>query len=791
MLVKKYIGKTLAEMGFITKEQLGEALQRQKQIIRKKALDVRLQRIRLVSDARHNRDAEMEPLLGQILTEMGFVTKEQLELALIEQNKSFEAYMSLENEKLGIAFEIGSLVNSTLNLAEVLHLIMKHANRVTNSVASTLMLLDEETEELVLSVPTGPKANQLIDVRIPPGEGIAGWVAEHEKPLLVPDVKEDSRFYSKIDEISGFRTKSILCVPLKAKTKMIGVLEVINKFDGTSFTENDELLLSMFGYQVAVAIENARLYGELKDQLEECKQVKDALRTSEERFRELADLLPQTVFEIDRQGKLTYANRNAFNIFGYTQEDFDKGLNAREMFVSKDRDRVAEYVQAVLNGGKIEYMEFTAQSKDNSKFPVIVYPRIILHEDIPVGIRGFLVDISEQKKAEEERIKLEAQLQQAQKMEAIGTLVGGIAHDFNNILGIIIGNTELALDDVPEWNPAHFNVKEIKSAGLRAKYIVRQLLSYSRKADYERKPMKLIPVVRDSVKFLRATIPTTIDIRQDFQAEADTILADPTQIHQVMINLCTNAAHAMEESGGVLEIEIKNVILDEAAVSIDPDLVPGSYVKIAVRDTGQGILLEIMDRIFDPYFTTKEVGKGSGMGLSVVHGIIKSHKGAISADSEPEKGSTFHVYFPVTADEAVPESKPVEELPTGTEKILFVDDEKPIVQMVGKILGRLGYQVETEMSPKQALERFRSSPNRFDLVITDMTMPYMTGDKLVEEFLNIRPDLSIILCTGFSEKISEENAKELGVKAFVLKPLEKGDFAVTVRNVLDGNSGKS
>jgi PAS domain S-box-containing protein len=791
MLVKKYIGKTLAEMGFITKEQLGEALHRQKQIIRKKTLDERLQRVRLVSDARHNRDAEMEPLLGQVLTEMGFVSKEQLALALIEQKKSFEAFMSLENEKLGIAFEVGSLVNSTLNLAEVLHLIMKHANRVTNSVASTLMLLDEETEELVFSVPTGPKANELIDVRIPPGEGIAGWVAKHEKPLLVPDVKEDSRFYSKIDEISGFRTKSILCVPLKAKTKMIGVLEVINKLDGTCFTENDELLLSMFGYQVAVAIENARLYGELKDQLQECKQVEDALRTSEERFRELADLLPQTVFEIDRQGKLTYANRNAFEIFGYTQEDFDKGLNARQMFVSEDRDRVAENIQAVLNGEKIEYVEFTAQSKHNSKFPVIVYPRIILHEDIPVGIRGFLVDINEQKKAEEERIKLEAQLQQAQKMEAIGTLVGGIAHDFNNILGIIIGNTELALDDVPEWNPAHINVEEIKSAGLRAKYIVRQLLSYSRKADYERKPMNLIPVVRDSIKFLRATIPTTIDIRQDFQAEVDTILADPTQIHQVMINLCTNAAHAMEETGGVLGIEINNVILDEDAVSIDPDLVPGSYVQIAVRDTGQGILLEIIDRIFDPYFTTKEVGKGSGMGLSVVHGIIKSHKGAISADSEPGKGSTFHVYFPVSEDDAPPEPKPVEELPTGTEKILFIDDEKSIVQMAGKILGRLGYQVETEMSPKQALERFRSSPDRFDLVITDMTMPYMTGDKLVEEILNIRPDLSIILCTGFSEKISEEKAMELGIKAFALKPLDKGDFAITVRNVLDADAGIS
>jgi len=265
------------------------------------------------------------------------------------------------------------------------------------------------------------------------------------------------------------------------------------------------------------------------------------------------------------------------------------------------------------------------------------------------------------------------------------------------------------------------------------------------------------------------------------------VLANSTQIHQIMLNLYTNAAHAMEESGGTLEISIQNLVLDNNSADIYPDLSPGNYVAIKVSDTGQGISPEIKDRIFDPYFTTKEMGKGSGLGLSVVHGIIQSHQGAISVDSEPGKGTTFNVFFPVIEEEAVIESKSVEKFPTGNERILFVDDEKSIVKMARQILERLGYQVETKQNPVDALESFHSKPEQFDLVITDMTMPDMTGDKLVEHILNISPDMPTILCTGFSEKISEEKAQELGIKAFVLKPLVKRDFAVTVRKVLDEN----
>ena len=394
-------------------------------------------------------------------------------------------------------------------------------------------------------------------------------------------------------------------------------------------------------------------------------------------------------------------------------------------------------------------------------------------------------EIMERKQAEEDKKKFETQLRQAHKMEAIGTLTGGIAHDFNNILGIIIGNTELALDDIPEWSPAHLNLEEILKSSIRAKDVVRQLLSFSRQTDQERKPIKLIPVVQDAVKLLRATIPMSVDIRQNIDDISDTIFADPIQIHQLMLNLCTNAAHAMENTGGILEIGIKNVVLDEVSAGLYPDLTPGSYVKLTISDTGPGISPKIKDRIFDPYFTTKDIGKGTGMGLSVVHGIVKSHGGAIMVDSELERGTTFSIFFQVIEKEVVEEIDAEEELPVGNERILFVDDEASIVYVVRYRLERLGYKIESTTSPVEALEKFNADPDQFDLVITDMSMPKMTGDRLVKEILKTRPDMPTILCTGFSEKIDEDKAKEIGIRQYIEKPINRRDLAFMVRKVLD------
>ncbi len=422
MIMKKYLGQTLADMGFITTQQLDEALQRQKQIMKEKASPERLQRDRLVTEARLAKDIDTAPLLGQILNDMGFVTNEQLAHALQEQEKTFQAYMSLENEKMGIAVEIGALVNSTLSLAEVLHLIMTHANRVTNSAASTLMLVDETTGELVFSVPTGPQEDKLIDIRIPSGEGIAGWVMEHEKPALVSNVKEDARFYPKVDEISGFETKSMLCVPLKAKTKLIGVLEVINKVDGTFFTKEDELLLSMFGYQAAVAIENARLYGELMDQLKESKRAKGALRESEEKTRALLNAIDDIALLLDTDGTVLDSNAIALQRLGKSADEL-VGKCIYNFFPPPLAEPVRDAVSEVIRTGKPFRMEL---EQDSRIYDSHVYP-ICDAQGKAIQIGVISSDITE-------RRSMEAQLRQSHKMEAIGTLAGGIAHDFNNIL---------------------------------------------------------------------------------------------------------------------------------------------------------------------------------------------------------------------------------------------------------------------------------------------------------------------------------------------------------------------
>jgi CheY-like chemotaxis protein len=359
-----------------------------------------------------------------------------------------------------------------------------------------------------------------------------------------------------------------------------------------------------------------------------------------------------------------------------------------------------------------------------------------------------------------------------------------IAHDFNNLLGIIIGNAELALDDVPEGNPAHSSLEEIRTASSRAKDVVRQLLSFARKTKLEKKPTNIIPIVKESLKLLRSSIPTSIEIRQHISKNVDTILAEPTQINQVLINLCTNADHAMID-GGIVEVSLKNVELDEDTTAQYPNLNPGRYVNLTVSDTGHGMSPEEIDRIFDPYFTTKGIDKGSGMGLAVVHGIVMNHDGVIFVDSELGKGTTFNIFFPITERKPISEIQMDEDLPTGKERILFIDDEESMVNVGRYRLERLGYQVETKTSPVEALELFRANPDQFDLVITDMTMPQMTGDQLAEKILKIRPDLPTIICTGFSEKIDEEKAKGIGIRQYIEKPLNRSDLAKLVRKAVD------
>jgi CheY-like chemotaxis protein len=372
-------------------------------------------------------------------------------------------------------------------------------------------------------------------------------------------------------------------------------------------------------------------------------------------------------------------------------------------------------------------------------------------------------------------------------MEAIGTLAGGIAHDFNNILSAIIGYAELSMMEIPEASEAKHNLEEVRNATRRARDLVKQILAFSHQTEQEKKPVQIKPIVKEAIKLLRASLPTTIEISQHVSPDAGIIVADPTQIHQLMMNLCTNAAHAMEEKGGTLAISLTNVDVDSATAALHIGLESRPYLKLTVSDTGHGMTSDVMERIFEPYFSTREKGEGTGMGLAVVHGIVKSHGGTITVDSNPGQGSTFNVYIPQIEKEESPEPELIEVIPPGRERILFVDDEDALVILGKKILEKLGYTVTTRTSSMEALELFRAQPDGFDFVITDMTMPNMTGDRLAKELLEIRNDIPILLCTGYSERISKEKANQIGICDFVMKPLEMGNLARTIRNVLDSN----
>ncbi len=394
-------------------------------------------------------------------------------------------------------------------------------------------------------------------------------------------------------------------------------------------------------------------------------------------------------------------------------------------------------------------------------------------------------EIAERKQAHEEMKQLEAQLRQTHKMESMGTLAGGIAHEFNNIIGIIIGNTELALYENMQGHSVRQDLEEVLNACLRAEDVVQQILTFSRQSEQEKSPLQVSLVVEEALHLLHATLPTTIEIRKNIEGRPGTVLADPTQIQQVLMNLCTNAAHAMRKNRGVLGVSLMDIDIDADVAAQYPDLNPGPYVRLTVSDTGHGIEPEVLERIFDPYFTSKGPEEGSGMGLAVVHGIVKSHGGMITVESKVEEGTTFHVFFHRIGRKVKSKTKAPEHSLVGNERVLFVDDEQAIVGMGKKILEALGYIVVAKTSSTEALEAFRAHPDEFDLVITDQTLPHMTGEMLAKELMRIRPDIPIILCTGYSEVITEEKAKAMGIREFVMKPIVTRDMAKTIRNVLD------
>ncbi|MBI4793074.1 MAG: response regulator, partial [Deltaproteobacteria bacterium] len=403
-----------------------------------------------------------------------------------------------------------------------------------------------------------------------------------------------------------------------------------------------------------------------------------------------------------------------------------------------------------------------------------------------IKIYGTFQDISRERKAAAEKEILEKKFRQAQKMEAIGTLAGGIAHDFNNILVPIIGYTEMVMDTMPQESQNRLDLKEVLTAAKRAKELVKQILRFSREREQEMGPLLIAPIIKESIKLLSSSIPKNIQVRRNISARPLTVLADASQIHQIMMNLGTNAYQAMRDKGGILDINLTEADISTLPMERAVSLADGHYLEIMVRDTGTGMDQETRERIFEPYFTTRGKEDGTGLGLAVVHGIVRILKGKIFVESEPGRGSSFYIYLPLFSTQHYEEERTADEFsPTGTERILVVDDEQGITETMARRLTQLGYQVTTRTSSVEALELFRHKPDAFDLVLTDQTMPNMTGDQLAVELLTIRPDIPIIMCTGYSSVMDPDKARDLGIKAFLLKPVIKYEMAKAIRAVLD------
>ncbi|MFZ5759446.1 MAG: PAS domain-containing protein [Thermodesulfobacteriota bacterium] len=516
--------------------------------------------------------------------------------------------------------------------------------------------------------------------------------------------------------------------------------------------------------------------------ISEMIQARSALQQSKEEWEKTFDAMTDIITIHDQERRIVRANRAACVLFQAREEEL-RGRYCYELFSPTGAPCTDCPGLMTLKEGKTHSANMV-HNKLGMIFHVTSSP-LVGEQGGLVGMVHIAKDITEHK-------KMEAQLFQAQKMEAIGVLAGGIAHDFNNILSAIIGYAELTELEVEEGSRAASHVAQVIQAAQRASGLVRQILTFSRKGAPRRERLQPSLIVKEALKLLRASLPATLEIEEDIDRDSGLIVADPVQLHQIIVNLCTNALHAMEEETGVVTVRLARRELGADELVGHPGVAPGPFVELVVSDSGCGMDNQTLSRIFDPYFTTKPIGKGTGLGLAVVHGAVENCGGMITVESAPGKGSTFHVFFPSVVEEAR-ESEGAGEralLPVGTERILVVDDESTIVTLYEAVLSRLGYLVTAVSDSEEALAAFLADPGRFDLLITDQTMPGISGARLAREVLSRRPDLPIILCTGYSSTISEETARAIGIVSYLQKPVDGNKLAREVRRVLDERAGQ-
>lgn len=536
---------------------------------------------------------------------------------------------------------------------------------------------------------------------------------------------------------------------------------------------------------------NARLESTVEERTDELKRANNELRRSEAFCRSIINASKDCIKVLDPAGRLLYMNKGGQEQLGIVDITGFIETSWIDFWKGKDHEMALDAVHKAAGGSTESFQGYCPTVQGTSKHWDVVISPIYNHEGEVSRLLAISRDISEWKRSEEKKTRLGTQLQQAQKMQAIGTLAGGIAHEFNNVLGVILGYTDMIRSDMPPHSRDRKRLSRVLKAGLRAKDLVTQILTFCRKSDNKRIPLNLNVLIKESLKLIQPSIPSSIEIRQNFCTETANVLADPGEINQILMNLCANAVHAMREKG-VLEISLETVNLSDKQAAQTVSLTAGQYVRLSVKDTGEGLDPQTKERVFEPFFTTKGVGEGTGMGLALVYGIVESYGGAIFIDSEVGKGATFELYFPtmqdiVAEEEAEETSSPV----SGSGHILLIDDDEMYAETVTDLLERLGYSVTTMASSENALKLFQEKPGEFDLIITDQVMPGLTGEEVSREILTIRPGTPIIISTGHSTQMDAEKAKLMGIREFAMKPYVVSDIAKIIKKILTGKDFSS